>query len=75
MWERIVTVDRLYKMCAFIIQVVSAAGVEKKLMNKTFPTFLNITRKEGNVLFNDALGTFYLRLYGIRHMVKNHSYR
>ena len=30
---------------------------------------------EGNVLFNDALNTFYLRLYGVRHMVKNHSYR
>ena len=27
----------------------------------------------GNVLFNDALNTFYLRLYGIRHMVKDHS--
>ena len=25
------------------------------------------------VLFNDALNTFYLRLYGIRHMVKDHS--
>ena len=23
--------------------------------------------KEGNVLFNDALNTFYLRLYGVRH--------
>ena len=33
-------------------------------------------RTEGNVLFNDALNTFYLRLYGIRHnMVKNHSER
>ena len=30
-------------------------------------------RKEGNVLFNDALNTFYLRLYGIIHMVKDHS--
>ena len=30
-------------------------------------------RKEGNVLFNDALNTFYLRLYGIRPMVKDHS--
>ena len=29
--------------------------------------------EEGNVLFNDALNTFYLRLYGIRHMVKDHS--
>ena len=32
-------------------------------------------RKEGNVLFNDALNTFYLQLYGVRHMVKNHSDR
>ena len=28
---------------------------------------------EGNVLFNNALHTLYLRLYGIRHMVKDHS--
>ena len=27
-------------------------------------------RKEGNVLFNGTLNTFYLRLYGIEHMVK-----
>ena len=27
-------------------------------------------RKEGNVLFNDALNTFYLWLYGIGHMVQ-----
>ena len=24
-------------------------------------------------LFNDALNTFYLRLYGVEHMVKDHS--
>ena len=30
-------------------------------------------RKEGNVLFNDALNTFYLRLHGVGHMVKDHS--
>ena len=30
-------------------------------------------RKEGNVLFNDALNTFYLRLYGVKHMVKDNS--
>ena len=30
-------------------------------------------RKEGNVLFNDTHNTFYLRLYGITHIVKNHS--
>ena len=28
---------------------------------------------DGNVLFNDALNTFYLRLYDVRHMVKDHS--
>ena len=29
--------------------------------------------KEENVLFNDALNTFYLRLYGVTYMVKDHS--
>ena len=38
-----------------------------------FFLFLMEGRKEGNVLFNDALNTFYLRLYGVRHMVKDHS--
>ena len=33
----------------------------------------SLYRKERNVLFNDALNTFYLRLYGVRHMVKDHS--
>ena len=28
---------------------------------------------EGNVLFNDALNIFYLRLYAVRHMFMNHS--
>ena len=28
--------------------------------------------KEGNVLFNVALNTFYLWLYDVRHMVKDH---
>ena len=29
--------------------------------------------RERNVLFNEALNTVYLRLYGVRHMVKDHS--
>ena len=29
--------------------------------------------RERNVLFNDALNTFYLWLYGVGHMVKDHS--
>ena len=35
-------------------------------------TVLQVMR-ERNVLFNDALNTFYLQLYGVRHMVKDHS--
>ena len=29
--------------------------------------------REKCFLFNDALNTFHLRLYGVRHMVKDHS--
>ena len=29
--------------------------------------------RERDVLFNDALNTFYLRLYGVRHIVKDNS--
>ena len=35
--------------------------------------YLGVGRKKGNVLFNDALNTFYLRLYGIGKLVKDHS--
>ena len=35
--------------------------------------YLKLSNRERNVLFNDALNTFYLRLYGVRHMVKDHS--
>ena len=30
-------------------------------------------KEEGNVLFNDTINTFYLRLYGVAHMLKDHS--
>ena len=33
----------------------------------------NNSKKEGNVLFNNTLNTFYLRFYGVGHMVKDHS--
>ena len=32
-----------------------------------------LLKKEGHFLINDALNTFYLQLYGVRHMVKDHS--
>ena len=40
------------------------------------PTYFNAkkpTRRKKLVLFNDALNSFYLRLYGVGHMVKDHS--
>ena len=39
------------------------------------PTSYNQCTKEGNILFNDTLNTFYLWLYGVGHMVKDHSVR
>ena len=35
--------------------------------------YLLLEGKEGNVLFNDTLNTFDLRLHGITHIVKDHS--
>ena len=32
-----------------------------------------LSEEEGNVLFNNAVSTFYFCLYGVRHMVKDHS--
>ena len=40
---------------------------------KFFNKDVSCYKQEGNVLFNDALNTFYLCLYGIRHMAKDHS--
>ena len=35
--------------------------------------FMKLDKTTGNVLFNGTLNTFYLRLYGVRHMVKDLS--
>ena len=42
-------------------------GLYLKAVENNFICFLG---KEGNVLFNDALNTFYLRLYDVRHIVR-----
>ena len=39
-------------------------------------SYVLLQEEEGRkemLLFNDALNTFYLRLYGVKHIVKNHS--
>ena len=43
----------------------------RSLLHKSWSTGWN--KRQIIFLFNDALNTFYLRLYGVRHMVKDHS--
>ena len=50
----------------------SVLGSRGRMTEYFIQLFLE-ARKEGNVFFNDALNTFYLRLYGVGHMVKDHS--
>ena len=47
----------------------SRNSIVKERMNER----IRERERERNVLFNDALNTFYLQLYGVRHMVKDHS--
>ena len=35
--------------------------------------YSSFKKKDENVLFNEVLNTFYLRLYGVKHVVNDHS--
>ena len=59
-------------VCIFIVYVWIYYSCVCSLSVSIHIHTLPFIRKEGNVLFNDALNTFYLRLYGVRHMVKDH---
>ena len=48
-------------------------NVCKSTLDISYYVALVTGRKEGTVIFNDVLNIFYLRLYGVRHMVKDHS--
>ena len=62
-----------YNIYIFSVKLTfSHIGQDRSKLQKQMRQSL-ILRKEENVLFNDALSTFYLRLYGVRHMVKDHS--
>ena len=57
-----------------IIPVVSIVQMANVQLIPLHPTkYGDGYSKEGNVLFNDALNTFYLRLYDVEHMIKDHS--
>ena len=59
----------LRDMCRQLCEIAGCNYLSIPTVGHTFSE----GRKEGNVLFNDALNTFYLRLYGVTHMVKDHS--
>ena len=57
------------------VQPVGGLPLSQDWLDSTTVTFTfhkQEGRKKGNVLFNDTLNTFYLRLYGVGHMVKDH---
>ena len=51
----------------------SSMGPPWTINPTTHRTMSERSYQEENVLFNDALNTFYLRLYGFTHMVKYHT--
>ena len=50
--------------------VIDIYIIEVETFHKQFLSIFDEVRKEGNVLFNDTLNTFYLWLYGVGHKVK-----
>ena len=53
-----------------VFQNTQVSGIDSVMhSNCTWSDFKcsSLQRKEGNVLFNETLNTFYLRLYGIRN--------
>ena len=57
-------------IAAEVVRLMKAEGL---VLNPGPSTASSGHERERNVLFNDTLNTFYLRLYGVRHMVKDHS--
>ena len=58
------------KFCSVLIM---SLNTNKNKYTSNYGSHYPKSERERNVLFNDALNTFYLWLYGVRHMVKDHS--
>ena len=59
-----------------VIHEVITAFIENRGVWVDYMSALSMllwAERERNVLFNDTLNTFYQRLYGVIHMVKDHS--
>ena len=61
------------RLSTYIHLIVTAFAFLRIFLFTCLPFVYLDIRKEGNVLFNDVLNTFYLRLYGVRHVVNDHS--
>ena len=59
--------------CGKLSEYTDSAHTEVEDPSSRYMLTASESKKEGNVLFNDALNTFYLRLYGVRHIVKDYS--
>ena len=65
-WVNVLKLDSVFHLV-----LLKCHGLEK--LRFCFSAVLCTYVKEGRVLFNDALNIFYLQLYGVGHMVKDHS--
>ena len=69
----LITLMLVVTQTSFIFYTYNVLCIHTELFINKFKFAVLLTSNEGNVLFNDALSTFYLRLYGVGHMVKDHS--
>ena len=67
------TPEQSYKSA--LVAMALAMSSANTLVGTGFAYQYRERERERNVLFNDALNTFYLRLYSVRHMFKDHSDR
>ena len=73
---RLKSVSTCQKMYLNVICSVFEIGRKEIFYLTTHSTHFSygyMGKGKGNVIFNDALNTFYLRLYGFGHMVEDHS--
>ena len=68
----IISLKSFLHLDILVAQLVESENLQFLVNSHDGNSIRPFIRKEGNVLFHDALNTFYLRLYGVRHMVKDH---
>ena len=60
-------------IATIIITTTTVIIIIITITTTTTTIIIIIIMKGKNILFNDTLNTFYLRLHGVRNMVKDHS--